>query len=94
MDALFAAAGWALKYGGDFYLVHRPERLAELFSAASSHGLEPKRLRLIRHRSNDPVALVLVACRKGARPGLVWEEEHLYDTDGTPTGYYRSLYHL
>ena len=94
LDALFAAASWALKYGGDFFIVHRPERLAELFSAASSHGLEPKRLCLIRHRPNGPVALVLVACRKGANPGLVWEEECLYDSDGTPTPYYRTLYHL
>lgn len=94
MDALFTAAAWALKYGGDFFLVHRPERLAELFSSASSHGLEPKRFCLLRHRSNGPVALVLVGCRKGANPGLVWEEECLYDADGTPTQYYRTLYHL
>lgn len=94
MDALFRSAAWALKYGGDFYLVHRPERLAELFVSASAHGLEPKRLRLLRHRSDGPVALVLVQCRKGANPGLIWEEESLYDSFGAPSAYYRTLYHL
>lgn len=94
MDSLMAAASWALQYGGDFFLVHRPERLAELCARATAHNLEPKRLQLLRHRSNGPVALVLVQCRKGGKPGLVWEEESLYDPQGMPTAYYRELYHL
>ena len=49
---LMAAAGWALQYGGDFFLVHRPERLAELCTQASAHGLEAKKMRLLRHRTD------------------------------------------
>jgi len=94
MDALFKAAAWALKYGGDFFLVHRPERLAELFSCACRHGLEPKRLQLLRHRTGGPVSLVLVQCRKGAKPGLTWEDESLHMPSGEPTAYYRQLYHI
>lgn len=91
---LFAAAAWALKYGGDFYLVHRPERLAQLCGCAIQSGLEPKRLRLIRHRENGPVSLILLQCRKGGKPGLSWEEKSLYDRDGQPTPYYHELYHI
>lgn len=94
MNTLMASAAWALKYGGDFFLTHRPERLAELFARAAEHGLEPKRLLLLRHRPDSPVSLVLVGCRKGAKPGLSWEEETLYDANGLPTQYYRELYHL
>lgn len=94
MDALIAAAAWALKFGGDFFVVHRPERLAELFACASNHQLEPKRLCLLRHRTDGPIALVLIQCRKGGKPGLIWEEESLHYPDGTPTEYYRNLYHL
>jgi len=94
MDEVIDAAAWALKYGGDLFLVHRPERLAELFSSAVKHSLEPKRLLLLRHRKNDPVSLVLVACRKGARPGLSWEEESLYNDENQPTNFFRKLYHL
>lgn len=94
MADLFSAAGWALKYGGDFFLVHRPERLAELFACAGKHRLEPKRLCLLRHKTDSPVSLVLIQFRKGANPGLLWEEAALYNPDGTPTEYYRSLYHL
>lgn len=88
------SAAWALKFGGDFYLVHKPERLAEIFSAASSNKLEPKRLCLLRHKENGPVSLVLVQCRKGAKPGLTWEEAALHSEDGQPTAYYRQVYHL
>ncbi len=94
MDEMIGAAAWALKYGGDLYLVHRPERLAELFSSAAKHALEPKRLLLLRHRRTDPISLVLVACRKGAHPGLSWEEESLYDEINQPTDFFRKLYHL
>jgi len=94
LDSLIASAAWALKYGGDFYLVHKPERLAEIISATCRHQLEPKRLRLLRHKENGPVSLILLQCRKGAKPGLVWEEAVLHDRDGHPTAYYKTLYHL
>lgn len=91
---LFQAAGWALKFGGDFFLVHRPERLAELIARGAEAGLEAKRLCLLRHREGAPVNLILLQFRKGAKPGLVWEEFALYNSDGTPTPYFQSVYHL
>lgn len=94
MEALFKAAAWAVKYGGDFFLVHRPERLAELFACAHEVHLEPKRLCLVRHSPDSPINLILVQCRKGAKPGLQWEELCLFGSDGQPTEAYRKLYHL
>lgn len=91
---VFQAAQWALQFGGDFYLVHRPDRLAEMIRLACSRQLEPKRLCLVRHRPGLPISLVLLACKKGGRPGLVWEEITLFHSDGTPTQCYRELYHL
>ena len=93
LDALFSVASKALKYGGDFYMVHRPERLAEIFAKASAQNLEPKNLLLLRHRQDGPVSLVLVHCKKGGKPGLLWQEEFLYCRDGASSPYYRSLYH-
>lgn len=94
LDQLMQSTAFALKYGGDFYLVHKPERLAEIFSAASAHQLEPKRLCLLRHKEDGPVTLILIQCRKGAKPGLLWEEATLHDKSGNPTEYYKTLYHL
>lgn len=94
LDDLMGSAAYALKFGGDFYLVHKPERLADIFATACKHKLEPKRLCLLRHRENDPISLVLVQCRKGAKPGLLWEEAALHDRNGQPTAYYKQIYHL
>ena len=94
MQQLFEAAAWAVKYGGDFFLVHRPERLGEIFACASRVNMEPKRLCLLRHGPDSPVSLVLVQCRKGAKPGLVWEELCLHQADGSISRDYRKLYHL
>lgn len=93
-DALFASAAWALRYGGDFFFVHRPERLAELFISAGKHGLEPKTLQLLRHRPDGPVSLVLVQCRKSGKPGLKWDEQYLYDAQNNPSDYYKKIYHI
>ena len=94
LEDLFTAAAWAIKFGGDFFLVHKPERLSELCVCAAKHQLEPKRLLLLRHRPGDSINLVLLQCRKGAKPGLIIEEESLWNSDGTPTEYYRRLYHI
>lgn len=93
-EDLFTAAGRCLKYGGDFFLVHKPERLSQLICLAEKHGLEAKRLCLLRHRADAPVNLILLQFRKGAKPGLVWEEIILHNPDGTPTDSYRQIYHL
>ena len=91
---LFAAAARALRWGGDFFLVHKPERLAQLCFEATSAGLEPKRLRLVHHRPDSPVSLILLSCRKGGKPGLIIDELTLYNTDGTPTEDCRRIYHI
>ncbi len=94
LNLLFQSAAWALRYGADFFLIHRPERLAQIMAVASQTHLEPKRLCLLRHREMGEVTLVLLQCRKGAKPGLKWEELCLYDASGQPTQAYRTLYHL
>lgn len=93
-EELFAAAARALRFGGDFYLVHRPERLAQLCACASAAGLEPKRLKLVRHRQSGPISLILLACRRGAGHGLTIEEMYLFDENGSPSEEYRRLYHI
>ncbi len=94
LEELFRSAAWAIRYGGDFFLVHKPERLAEICACAARQKLEPKRLQLLRHRPGDPIALILLQCRKGAKPGLIIEEACLQNADGTPSDYYRRLYHI
>lgn len=94
LDELFRSAAWAVKYGGDFFLVHKPERLAQICITAARYQMEVKRLCTVQHKLSDPVSLILVQCRKGAKPGMIWESLHLREADGTPTRRYREIYHL
>ena len=93
LSDLMAAAGYALKFGGDLYLVHKPERLGEIIAIGAAQKLEAKRLLLLRHRENSPVNLILLQLRKGAKPGLKIEEAALYRQDGSPTPFYKAIYH-
>ena len=93
-EDLFVAAGKHLQFGSDFYLVHKPDKLAQLCACAVKNGLEPKRLRIVRHRSGADVSMILLQCRKGAKPGLIWEEICLTDQKGDPTEHYKRIYHL
>ena len=93
-EDLFRSAEKALRYGGDFYLVHRPEKLAQLCACGAAHKLELKRLCLVRHRCDGPVSLILMQFRKGGKPGVIWEECSLHTEQGEPTEFYRQLYHI
>ncbi len=70
IDDFARAAGKKLRWGGRFYCVWRPDRLNELLSALTSHGIEPKRMTLV-HASpvSDPSMLLLEAVR-GGMPGM------------------------
>ena len=92
-EDLFSTASWCLKYGGDFYLVHKPERLAQLIALADRQGLTAKRLLLLRHRENGPISLIFLQLRKGGKPGLLLEEQSLFDSNGNPTAFHSAVYH-
>lgn len=89
---LMETAAKALRFGGDLYLVHRPERLGEILRLGGTQNLEGKRLCLLRHREGGPIALILLQLRKGGKPGLIIEEAALHHPDGTTTEYYREVY--
>ena len=41
LSDVYQAASWLLRFGGDFFLVHRPERLADLMALGRQWNLEP-----------------------------------------------------
>ena len=91
---LCEAAAFLLKTGGSFFVVHRSERLSELFCTMSECGLEPKRLRLVQHRLSAAPSLVLAEGRRGGKPGVKIEPTLiLSEEDGKETEEYRKIYH-
>ena len=94
LSDLCACAAWCLRFGGSFFLVHKPERLTDLLCTLRAHRLEPKRIRLVRHHAGADANLVLIAARRGGKPGVMLEPELLLFTpDGQETTDYRRIYH-
>ena len=94
MDDLCKAAGYLVKWGGAFTVVHRPERLSELFCSLTKYGLEPKRLRLVSYKANSAPNLILVEARRGGKPGLTIESPLiLTKEDGSDTEEVKKIYH-
>ncbi len=77
LEELCCAAARMLRHGGRFFLCHRPERLADLFSSLRTAGLEPKRLQLVQHDAKSSPYLLLCEARKGGKPGMTVEPTFL-----------------
>jgi len=94
LEELCTAASYLVRYGGAFALVHRPERLSEIFCTMTAHGIEPKRLRMVQHREGAAPNLVLVEGRRGGKPGLTVQPPLLMTAaDGSDSAEIRNIYH-
>ena len=64
------AAAKALKYGGTFAVVYRPDRLIDLTDALRAEGLEPKRMTFVHANEKSEPSMVLIEAKKGGKCGL------------------------
>lgn len=69
LSELVKAVSKALKFKGRFALVHRADRLAEIFDEMKKNNIEPKRMQLISAKNKKPY-LVLVEGVKGGKKGI------------------------
>ena len=72
-DVISQAAG-LLKPGGNFFMVHRPFRLAEIMVLLNRYKLEPKRMQLVYPFVDKEPNMVLIEANRGGRPRLSVEK--------------------
>lgn len=95
LEDVCGAAAYLLRSGGQFCLVHRAERLAEVMALTTRLRLEPKELQLVQKRPDTPPRLALLRCRKdgGAgltiRPPLVTQDERGGESPALARCYFR-----
>ncbi|MBR2765910.1 MAG: tRNA1(Val) (adenine(37)-N6)-methyltransferase [Blautia sp.] len=70
LEDVISQTAAVLKDHGRFYMVHRPQRMAEIISMLHRYRLEPKRLRLVHPYMDKEPNLVLIESVKGVNPGL------------------------
>lgn len=74
LENVLESAVFLLKTGGRFYMVHRPERLADIFYGMKQLRLEPKRLQFVHAAPETAPSLLLVEGQKGRKSGLIIEK--------------------
>ena len=84
-----------LKDKGSLFMVHRPERLAEIMYLLKKYNLEPKALRLVQPSIEKNPNLVLIKAVKNAKPFLKIEKTLIvYDQNGNYTSETLKIYNL
>lgn len=82
-----------LKSNGEFYMVHRAERIVDILYNLRKYKLEPKVLRFIQARENKEPNLVLIKAVKNAGYQLSLENPLIvYNNDGSYTDEILEIY--
>lgn len=93
LEDVVREAGKCLKSKGKMYMVHRPNRLVDIFDTMRRHHLEPKRMRLVYPYVNKAANMVLIEAVKGGNSQLIVEEPLIvYKEDGTYTDALLKMY--
>lgn len=85
LEDLVYEASKLLKDNGVFYMVHRPDRLCDIFNVMRENKVEPKEIQLVYSHLEDEANLVLikgVKCGKSSlkvlKPLIVYNENNEY----------------
>lgn len=70
LDQIFMIARKLLKNNGVIAIVHRPERLLEIFDKMRKYNIEPKRVQFIYPKVNKSSNILLIEGRKNGKSGL------------------------
>ena len=70
LEEVIAVAAKKLKFGGRLDIVHRADRLAELFYTMKKYNLEPKRMQFVKGSESAVPYLVMAEGVKGGKPAL------------------------
>jgi len=82
-----------LKDKGEFYMVHRPERLVDIMYLMRKYKIEPKILRFVYSNKDKESKLILIKGIKNASPFLKLEKNlYIYGEDGKYTDEILKIY--
>lgn len=70
IEAWMQACGRVLKNGGHLFLIYPAARFLLVSEAMRQYRIEPKRIRFVASRIQDPPKLVMIEGIKSGRPGL------------------------
>ncbi len=82
-----------LKDKGEFYMVHRPERLVDILNIMRNYKIEPKILRFVYSNQDSEPKLILIKGVKNAKPFLKIEKNlYIYQQKGVYSEEINNIY--
>ncbi len=83
LEDVIQASRTLLKDNGRIYMVHRPERLADIITLMRKYKIEPKRIRMVQPNSKKAPNIVLVEGQRDGGKFLKWEAPlYVYKDEG------------
>ena len=93
LDDFVGAAAFFLKSQGKFLMIHRPNRLSDIFASLKKYKLEPKRLQFVHPMINRPPTMLLIEARKNASSDLkILEPLVMYGKPGEKSEQIKKIY--
>ena len=68
LEDIIKEASLLLKFGGDFYIINKEERLTDMIVYLRKYGLEPKVLKILP--STKGASVVMLKAKKGGKSGI------------------------
>ncbi|HEC2153684.1 tRNA1(Val) (adenine(37)-N6)-methyltransferase [Staphylococcus delphini] len=94
LDDCLRISNHLLKEGGRIVMVHRAERMLDLFESMRHYRIEPKRLHMIYSKPGKAAQTIVVEGRKGGRQGLdIAPPFYIYDAQGDYTPEMKEIYY-
>ena len=86
LEDVISAARVLLKDNGRMFMVHRPERLADIFTLMRKYKIEPKRVKMVHPKMGKAPNIVLVEGQRDGGAYLKWDAPlYVYDENGKYT---------
>ena len=93
LEDVISASRVLLKDNGRLFMIHRPERLADIFTLMRKYKIEPKRVKMIHPKMGKAPNIVLVEGQRDGGAYLKWEAPlYVYDDNGKYTKEIDSIY--
>ncbi|MGV3026842.1 tRNA1(Val) (adenine(37)-N6)-methyltransferase [Clostridium thermobutyricum] len=93
LENVIEASRILLKDNGRIYMVHRPERLADIITLMRKYKIEPKRIQMVHPKLGKAPNIVLVEGQRDGGAFLKWDEPlYVYNEDGSISDEINKIY--
>lgn len=92
LEGIIKSTAAILQFAGEFYIIHKTSRMAEVITFCSQHRLIPKTLTLIYPKISKNADTFVLKCKKCGKHFLNVEKLVVYNEDGSMTKEAKAMY--